>query len=81
MAHDIFEKLAKTEVPPEPPRLDAQFQQRLNKVLLMTHLVDFTLHALPRTAVGLLSSVMHLVALTLTGKGTEPPKPGEPTQP
>lgn len=75
MAHDIFEQLAKTDVPPEPPRLDVEFKQRLNKVLLMTHLVDFTLHALPQTAFALSSSIMHLIALTLTGKGLEPPGP------
>lgn len=75
MAHDIFEQLAKVEVPPEPPKLDVEFRQRLNKSLLMTHLLDFTLHALPQAALGMLSSVMHLIALTITGRGIEPPAP------
>ena len=68
MPHDIFEQLAKADVPPVPSRLDVQFRKRLNAILLMTHLFDFTFRALPQTAFYFLASIVHLIVLTAGGE-------------
>ncbi len=80
MAHDFFEQLAEAEVPPVPARLDSQFRRRLNQLLLVTQLFDFTLKAMPYAAGHFIASVVHLIRLTVAGP-SEPGPRQEPKQP
>ena len=73
MATDLFDKLAETDVPPAPARLDRAVHQRLNKVLVAGHLIDFVLRALPYAAMHMLAGLAHWLALTISGRPLDPP--------
>jgi hypothetical protein len=47
MSGDLFSDLADEEVPPLPTDLMPELHERLNYVLLYSHLLDFALGALP----------------------------------
>ncbi len=47
MSSDLFSDLAEEEVPPLPTDLMPQVHERLNGMLLYSHLCDFVISALP----------------------------------
>ena len=69
----LASRLAVLEVPPVPDELDLRVRERLNRVLLTTHLIDFAIGAVPRTIVTLLNPVLHLIGITLTGRRRRSP--------
>ena len=68
MAVDPLEMLAQQEVPPVPADLDARLHQRLNEMLLASHIGEFAGWALPSAAGGLLDGLVHLVEESLPKK-------------
>jgi hypothetical protein len=68
MSHDLFEQLARHEVPPVPENLSRGVHQRLNKTLVLVHTVEFALQVLPYCAVFFGRAVMGLLAYTVTGR-------------
>ena len=67
MPDDLLEQLTKSEVPPVPESLDRQVHRRLNRTLLVIHILDFVLRGIPYAALQLARAVMGLVAFSLTG--------------
>ena len=47
MASDLLEQLAQLEVPPPPAELNQQVHQRVNRSLLVLHVLDLGLRAMP----------------------------------
>ncbi len=68
MPKGLLESLAEREVPPVPADMNRQVHGRLNRVLLVTHVVDLALGGLPFLAVNFCRAVGHLFAVSLTGR-------------
>jgi len=68
MATDLLEQLAKAEIPPVPETLDRQVHQRLNYTLLVLHVLDFMLRAVPYALLHFFRAVVGLVGYSLTSK-------------
>jgi hypothetical protein len=68
MSKGLLESLAEHGIPPVPEELDERVHQRLNRALLVAHLVDLALGAVPWVAVHLFRGVCHLMEATLTGR-------------
>ncbi len=68
MATDLLEQLGKAEIPPVPEALDRQVHQRLNYVLLVLHVLDFMLRAVPFAVLHLGRGLLGLVRYTLTSR-------------
>lgn len=68
MAKGLLESLAEREVPPVPANLNRRVHERLNRALLVSHLVDLTLGGLPYLAVHFIRAVGHLFVVSLTGR-------------
>jgi hypothetical protein len=68
MAKGLLESLAEREVPPVPADLNRQVHERLNRALLVSHLIDLTLGGLPYLAVHILRAVGHLLLVSFTGR-------------
>lgn len=71
MSTDLFEQLAESEVPPAPETLECQVHQRVNRVLLLLHIVDFVVRGLPWTALRFGRAVAALLSFTLLGRFQE----------
>lgn len=69
----LTEQLAVLEVPEPPQSLDLHVRQRLNRILLIHHLLDFLLGAVPRAFATLVNPLTHLVEHTLTGRSRRTP--------
>ena len=67
MAQDIFEQLADWDVPPPPAQFDQQVHQRVNKTLLLVHLVDLAVRGMPWAMLHFGRAVVGLLLLTLRG--------------
>lgn len=81
MSHDVFDRLAEWEVPPPPPgpKFERQLHDRLNRALVVLHVVELALRALPWAALQFGQSMLSACLTTLTGKLVTPPrKPGGP---
>jgi hypothetical protein len=76
MASDLLEQLAELEVPPPPAGLDRQVHQRVNRSLLVLHLLDLGLRAMP-WAMWHLSRAL-VAGLLRTAIGRWPDRPGGP---
>lgn len=83
MSRDVFEKLAEWEVPPAPEQFERRVHERINESLIASHLAEFVLGALPRTAATLADGVGHLLWAMLGGQavprkrgGDDPPGTG-----
>ena len=70
-ADQVFSPLAVSDVPPVPEELETNVHRRLNTVLIISHLVEFAIHAIPETLGYFLRSVGHWMAFSITGKLTE----------
>ena len=68
MATDLLEQLAKAEIPPVPETLDRQVHQRLNDTLLVLHVLDFMVRAVPYALLHFSRAVVGLVGYSLTSK-------------
>lgn len=68
MQHDVMEQLARREVPPAPAELDQGIHQRLNKMLLASHVADFALGALPYAVGQLARALVGLLVFTFSGE-------------
>jgi len=65
---DLFEQLARRDVPPPPVDFDRRLHGRLNKHLVVLHVAEFALRVLPYAAALLGRAVIGWVRLTLTGR-------------
>jgi hypothetical protein len=68
MAHGLLESLAERDVPPVPADLNRRVHARLNRALLVAHLIDLTLGVLPCLAVHFCRAVGHLLVVSFTGR-------------
>ena len=68
MATDLLEQLAKAEIPPVPETLDRQVHQRLNYTLLVLHVLDFMVRAVPYALLHFCRAVVGMVGYSLTSK-------------
>jgi len=68
MAQGLLESLAEREVPPVPADLNRRVHERLNRALLVSHLIDLTLGGLPYLAVHFCRAVGHLFVVSFTGR-------------
>ena len=68
MTNPLFQQLAEKEIPPVPTGLDGQVHQRLNSMLLTTHLLELVWHALPYVLGVFMGSVLFLIEFTTTGR-------------
>ncbi len=71
---DLFDQLAETSVPPPPVELDREGHERVNRALVVGHVAEFALVAMPNAAWHLARAVVSLVALTFTGNHHDGPK-------
>ncbi|MGA2616997.1 MAG: hypothetical protein ABSF26_05250 [Thermoguttaceae bacterium] len=74
--NDFLEQLAEVEVRQPPPEFDRQLHQRLNRALLIQHLVDLLLGGMPWALAHLGRGVLGWLAFSLTGKFHDR-KPGD----
>lgn len=68
MATDFLEQLADGEVPPVPVDFDHGVHQRVNRLLLLGHLIGFGLLALPYAMLHFVRGVAGFLELTMTGR-------------
>ena len=68
MVEELLERLAEADVPPVPPELDKKVNDRLNRLLLVTHLADLAVRGTVWAVVQFIRPLAHLIVLTLTGK-------------
>jgi hypothetical protein len=78
MSSDLFDQLAVSEVPPTPAQLERGVHQRLNRALLIQHLWDFALGALPWLVVRVLPAMVAVVVVTLMGRYPKRPDGNRP---
>ena len=68
MSMDLWEQLAEREVPAPPPTFERQLHGRLNKALLALHLADLLLKGMAFAIGHFAQAVLHLLAVTCTGR-------------
>ena len=68
MAKGMLESLAERDVPPVPVDLNRQVHERVNRALLVSHLLDLTFGGLPYLAVHFCRSIGHFLKFTFTGR-------------
>ena len=68
MSIDLFEQLAEQEVPPVPENLSRGVHRRLNRALVVLHLIEFTLCVLPYCLVNFGRAVIGLIVQTISGR-------------
>ncbi len=64
---DFLEELADRKVCEPPPDFDRQLHQRVNRTLVVQHVIDFFLGAIPWSAVHFFRGVFGWLLLTITG--------------
>ncbi len=65
---DLFEQLADSKVSEPPPDFDLRLHQRVNRTLVVQHIIDFFVGAIPWSAVHFFRAVLGWLLLTLTGR-------------
>ncbi|HVX14404.1 MAG TPA: hypothetical protein VHC22_24670 [Pirellulales bacterium] len=68
MNDDLLERLAETTVPPLPADFDRAVHQRLNRTLVVGHLIDFAVVALPMALAEFARAVAAAALYTLSGR-------------
>ncbi len=68
MNRDLLEQLAESDVPPVPRELERSIHDRLNTLLVVGHLSDFLLRAIPHAVAHFAEAVGELAASTLGGR-------------
>jgi hypothetical protein len=76
MPRDVLEQLADAPVPPMPAAFDHALHDRLNRRLLVGHVLDLGLRGMSFTLAHFARAVFGFFALTVTGK-FEPESKGE----
>ena len=74
MSTDLWAQLANSDVPAPPAEFDRQVHGRINKNLLVQHLLDLGLQGMLFALGHFALAWLHLVILTLTGKVETPRK-------
>jgi hypothetical protein len=69
---DFLEQLADLEVREPPPDFDRHLHQRLNRALLVQHIIDFFVGAIAWGAVHFLRAAAGWLLFTLTGRFPDP---------
>lgn len=70
---DFLEQLADLEVRDPPPEFDRSLHERLNRSLVVQHVLDLMLGAIPWAIAHFFGAVVGFVKFTATGK-FDPPK-------
>ena len=78
MSTDLFDQLAGSDVPPPPPQLEGTVHERLNRALLIQHLWDFVLGALPWLVVQVAPAMVAVLMVTIFGRYPKRPDGNEP---
>lgn len=68
MSIDLFEQLAEHEVPPVPQTLSRGVHRRLNRALVVLHVVEFVLCVLPYAMVHFGRAVWGLMVRSVFGR-------------
>ena len=68
MATDLFERLAKLDVPPPPAQFDKQLHEGVDRSLVVGQLMDLGLGAVPWAGVELSRALYGAEIFTLTGR-------------
>ena len=68
MSTDLWQDLAEQTVPPVPDDLPARVHSRLNDRLVVTHVTDFALGALPASLMLFSEAVLGLLSFTAGGE-------------
>jgi hypothetical protein len=68
---DILEQLAKLEVAPPPPEFDRRLHERVNQSLMVQHLIDFVVGAVPWALLHFFRAVVGMARFSITGKFEE----------
>ena len=68
MSADLFEQLAQQAVPPVPERFSQRVHLRLNKTLVVVHVVELVLRVLPQCALLFGRAVIGLLTYTFAGR-------------
>jgi hypothetical protein len=70
-----FEQLANLEVRQPPPEFDRKLHERLNRSLVVQHLLDLATGAVPHALAEFARAVIGLVEFSMTGRfGEEKPR-------
>ena len=68
MSLDLFDQLADQEVPPVPENLSRGVHRRLNRALVILHLVEFGLCVLPYCLLTFSRAVIGFFVQTISGR-------------
>jgi hypothetical protein len=68
MSDDILEQLARLEVREPPPEFDHQLHERMNRSLLVQHVVELATGVAPWALGCFAQAVLGLVRYTITGR-------------
>ena len=76
--NDPLEKLALLEVPEPPAEFDRQLHRRLNQRLIVQHMADLLLRAMPWAILEMARAALGLFGFTLTGRFDDERRPKGP---
>jgi hypothetical protein len=68
MSDDFLEQLAQLEISAPPAEFDRQLHQRMNRTLIVQHLVDLLFHGMPWAVLHFGRALAGLIALSITGR-------------
>jgi hypothetical protein len=66
--HDLFEQLADVEVPPLPENFEHGLHDRVNNILLLSHVVEFACKACGYACGHFAAALWELMIFTLSGR-------------
>ena len=67
MTTEPFDLLAEADIPPPPDHFDEKLHERLNRVLVVLHMIDLCLRAIPWAATMLCQPLIAFSRFTFTG--------------
>jgi hypothetical protein len=68
MSSDFLEQLAMLEVREPPPEFDRKLHQRVNRALLIQHLLSLAMGSVPWAALHFLRGFVGVVLFSITGR-------------
>ena len=74
MASNLFDRLADLEVPPPPAQFDQQLHERVNRSLVVGHVVNLVFDALPWALTHFARALVGAATYTLAGRYEIDPK-------
>jgi len=75
---DLLTQWVEHDVPPVPKQFDQRLHDRVNRVLLATHVLDLVLKGFPYAIGHFAQAVGGLIFLTLSGRFPKVRKPNNP---